>query len=476
MKRFGREYLYGGTGQRRSSRRWIWIGGALAACLWLALSAGAIGAAGAGPALPDGAAEPGKVFRQVLDNGLTVLVKPNAANEVVAVKLFLRMGVFYEPPEQRGISILMQKLLTRGTAARTAAQIDEQTEAVGATLQAGTEGNDYGAVTLSTTLAGLDRSLAVFLDAVQNPTFPEVELAKERRMTLDRLAASGDQPANGAYANYIKLFYGDLPYGTTPADYAKNIAGLSRAQLYDWYRKVYVPNNMVLTIVGKVDPAALMARIAGNLGSLPAGQPLPPAQPAAPALEREREIFTARPTQAYFIILGYPAPALRSADEPAMEVLHWILGGGGMASRLFSRLRDQQGLAYTVSTQYAPNEGPSNLFAFMATAPANLAAAKAGLIAEFERLRSEPVSAAELAAAQKAVRGSYLVRHERNAAQGDFLGRYELLGLGYDYDQRYPELIDRVTAADLQRMAQKYFSHYTLSVVGPQPGPERKEP
>jgi predicted Zn-dependent peptidase len=458
-------------GNRPGLRRAL-IGAALAACLLPALASGTIRAAAPGPAAAGGAEGVAPVIRRVLNNGLTVLVKPNSANDVVAVKLFLRMGAFYEPPQQRGVSIMMQKLLTRGTTSRDARQLDEAVESLGASIRAGLEGDDYGSVTLSTTVAGLEESLAVLLDVIQHPTFPESELVKERQMTLDRLSASGDQPTTSAYVNYLRLFYGDLPYGTTPADYARVIAGLTREDLLNWYRKVYIPNNMVLSIVGRVDPAQLLARLEKTLGGLAAGAPLRPAEPAAPHIEQDRATVLARPTQASFIILGYPAPELRSADRPAMELLHWILGGSGMGSRLFTRLRDERGLAYSVSTGYVPNEGPSNLFAFMATAPANLEAAKAGLIAEFQRLRDEPVTVAELESAKKAVRGSYLVQHESNAAQGDFLGRYELLGLGYRYDEQYPDQIDRVTAPDIQRVARQYLTHYTLSVVGPEPGKE----
>ncbi len=408
-----------------------------------------------------------QVVKKVLDNGLTVLVKPNPANEVVAVKLMLRMGPYYEPDSQRGVSLLMQKVLTRGTRDRDANRIDREIESVGASIAAGLEGDDYGSVSLRTTRAEFDRTFPVLLDIARHPVFPAAELEKERRMTLERLAASGDQPSSQAYYNYKKLFYEDHPYGATPADYLRILPNLTRDDLIAWHRKVFVPNNMVFSIVGNVDADRAAAAIETVFSPIPPGTALAPTAAPLAGGDRERAIRQARESKTGFILLGFPAPELRSDDGPAVTVLNWILGGSGMGSRLFTRLRDERGLAYSVSTEYLRNEGPSNLFAFMATAPANLETAQAGLLAEFNRIKEEPVSEAELASAKRALRGSYLMRHETNAAQADLMGAYELLGLGYDYDSRYPELIDRVTAADLQRVAQKYFKHYTLSVLGP---------
>ena len=139
-----------------------------------------------------------------------------------------------------------------------------------------------------------------------------------------------------------------------------------------------------------------------------------------------------------------------------------------MGSRLFSKLRDQQGLAYSVNSGYWKAEVGSSIYVFMATAPENYRTARDGIIAEFDRLIKEPVPTSELEAAKRSANGQYLMSHETNAAQGSFLARYEFLGLGYSYDDIYPQLIEAVTPADIQRVASQYFKHYCLSVVTPE--------
>lgn len=151
-----------------------------------------------------------------------------------------------------------------------------------------------------------------------------------------------------------------------------------------------------------------------------------------------------------------------------MDVLNGILASG-ISSRLFVELRDRKGLAYAVFSEYQKQPGPSAIFAIMATGPANYVPARDGIVGEFRRLMEEDVPAGELEDAKRFIKGTYLMSHETNAAQGSMLGIYELLGLGYDYDDRYPRLIEKVTSADIKRVASKYFKHYTAGVLSPVP-------
>jgi zinc protease len=422
-------------------------------------AAGSAGAAGNGPVQ----AQPTKIFREILPNGLTLIVKPNSANEVVAVDVFLKSGPLYETPDQRGISSLTQRVLIRGSATRSAREIAVETESVGAELTAGV-GNEYGYVSLSTTRAGLDKGLEVLLDVLQHPSFTESELEKERQMLVEMLAAREDRPFEAAYTGFINLFYAGHPFGTRTGDLIRTVGNLTKADLESWYKKVYVPNNMVVSIVGKVNPAAVGKLIKNSLGKLSKGVILQMTAPAVKPAPQDRVINAEKKTNATFLVLGYPAPALQSKDAVVMEVVNRILGGGGEA-RLYMELREKRGLAYTVYSDYVKMSGQSYICAIMATNPNNFKAARDGIVKEFKRLTTTPVPAAELNAAKRAVKGSYMMSQETNSAQSGLLGRYELLGFGYQYDQKFPRLIGRVTAADVKRVARKYFRHYTMGVI-----------
>lgn len=405
------------------------------------------------------------VIKKVFTNGLTLLIKVNPANDVVAVNLMVKMGPKYEPLEKLGVSSLMQRVITKGTTTMNAQEIAMKTEATGSSISAGT-GSGSGNLILRTTRSGLESSLPIFLDLVQNPAFPEEEVAKEKEIRLQQLATAGDQPTNIVFNNYFKLFYGAHPDGALPEEVAKTTAGLTREDLITWHRRTYVPENMVISVVGKVEPERIITAFAESLGELPRGAEPLRLWSEVPAKDRNLVSINQKKTEALFMVLGYPAPDYHSEDAPVMEVLTEVLGGG-MGSRLFSKLRDAQGLAYSVNAGYWKSQVGSSIYVFIATAPENYRSVREGIIAEFDRLIKEPVPSSELDKAKRSVKGQYLMRHETNAAQGSFLAQYELLGFGYKYDDIYPQLIEKVTPADLQRVASRYFKNYCLSVSTP---------
>ena len=406
------------------------------------------------------------IVKTTLDNGLTILINPNAENEVVDTQLLIKAGRAYETEGKYGVSALLQKVITRGTGSASAAQIDSRLETYGAWLDTGSEA-EYSMISLKSTREVFLQCLPILCDMIRNPAFPKEEIEKERAMLIQEIAGAGDQPANIADDNFLKSFYGASPYGVTAARLSQSIAAMGREDLLAWYHRTYVGSNMVLSIVGKVNAPDLVKKLKAALGDLPAGEALSPNGAGIPEHDRDAVITQVKQTQALFMILGYPAPEMHNADWPAMAVLNWMLGGGGMSSRLFSELREQKSLAYDVDSSYFKLFGPSYIEAFIATAPENYQAARDGIVAAFQRFTVETVSAAELATAKQAVRGRFVMAHETNAGRAEIAGRYELLGLGYPFEMQYPLLIDRVSAADVQRVAQKYFRHYTLSVVAP---------
>ncbi len=405
------------------------------------------------------------VIKKVFANGLTLLIKPNPANEVVAVNLILKMGLNYEPLDKLGVSSLTQRVLTKGTTTMNATKIAEKTEATGSFIGAGI-GAGSGNVTLRTTVSGLESSLPIFLDLIQNPSFPVEEVTKEKAIRLQQLAGADDQPTNIVFNNYFKLLYGSHPNGALPEEVAETTARLTREDLISWHRRTYVPENMIVSVVGKVEPETVIASFAQTLGKLPKGSEPLQLWSRIPAKDRNLLSIKEKNTEGLFMALGYPAPDYRSKDAPVMDVLTEILGGG-MGSRLFNELRNKRGLAYSVNSGYWKTEVGSSIYVFMATAPENYRAAKDGIIAEFDKLIKEPVPISELETAKRSVKGQYLMSHETNAAQGSFLARHEFLGFGYSYDDIYPQLVEEVTPADLQRVASQYFKNYCLSVLTP---------
>jgi zinc protease len=408
------------------------------------------------------------VIKKVFTNGLTVLVKPNYDREIVAVNLFARMGPLYESPEQKGISAFMQRILFKGgTDTRNLTQINNELEALGASRNS-VSFSDYGYVSLMATKSNLDKALDIYLDVIRNPLFLEWEVENNKKEVMQEFKVFEDQPFNVASLVFNNSFYGDHPYNGLIGGNIETISALRRKDILEWYRKIYIPSNMVITVVGDVDSTEVIKRFQNTFGKLPKGKLPKISTMPIPKLEKEVVTYQPKNIQGAFMILGYPAPSQLSNDAPAMDILNTILGGGGMGNRLFTELRDKRGLAYYVGSSYQPMVGPTAIIAAMVTAPENYRMAHEGIVAEFKRFCDEPISIEELQAAKKYLKGTFIMSQETSAAQGMLLGLFELLGYGYKYINQYPELIDKVTEKDIQRVAQKYFNHYVLAVVAPE--------
>lgn len=406
----------------------------------------------------------GNVVKKVLPNGLTVLIKPTQANQVVAVDLFLKMGPFYEERKERGLSSLTQRVLVRGTSTRSAQDIVMATESSGSSIDAGVSG-EYGTVSLSTTLTGWEETLEVLLDIILHPSFSQSEVEREKELMIEELASREDQPFNSAYLTFIQAYFDGNPYGINGKELMDNVATLTRSDLISWYRKFYVPNNMVISVVGNVEPQKIICLIEENLAGMTSGRIPEMVKINFPNKSENVLKYKQKNTQALFMVLGYPAPEMNSKDAPVMELISRILGEG--ESRLYRELREKRGLAYTVFSGYQSSKGSSYMYSFIATSPTQFEAVRSGILMEYEKLCEEWVSQQELSDAKKGLTGSYLMSLETNAAQSNILGKYELMGLGYAYNGYYLKRIKQVTATDIRRVARKYFKNYVIGVVSP---------
>jgi predicted Zn-dependent peptidase len=408
------------------------------------------------------------VIRKVFANGLVLLIKPNPGREIVSVNLLARMGPLYEPPERKGISSFMQRILFKGgTNTRNLTQINNELEALGATRNSESF-SDYGNVALTVARSNLDKALDIYLDVIRNPIFLEWEVEDNKKEVIQEFISFTDQPFNRVSLEFNNRFYGDHPYSGFIGGSKETITKLTREDIIAWYKKIYIPNNMVITVVGDVDPKVIIEKFEECFGKLSKGRLPIVSSKLIPPLEKDLAALQIQNVQGAFMIIGYSAPSILSRDVPAMDIVSNILGGGGMGNRLFLELRDKQGIAYYVGSAYQPRVGPTAIIAAIVTAPQNFRIARDGIIKEFKRLINEPVPDEELRAAKKYAKGIFTMSQESGADQGERLALFELCGYGYQYVDRYPDLIDKVTAKDIQQMAKKYFDHYVLAVVAPE--------
>jgi predicted Zn-dependent peptidase len=429
----------------------------------VALAVLALGALALGPA---GAAErtTGAVTRTRLPNGLTVLVRENPVAPVVAVSLQLRMGTRWETRENAGISDLLQLMVVRGTERLNGTQIVEAADRMGGSIDAigDADWSEISATALSRYWVEI---LELVADVALHPSVPEGTLAAVRDFLVRQIRNRGDKPYDVALDTLTAKIFGANPYAWDPIGLRESLERIDREALLAHYRRHYVPGGMVLAVSGRVRSADVVAQAERLFGAMPPGSAPAAMPPRAPAPAASRQVLRVPGAQAQ-IVMGRLAPSLTDPDLPAVKVLSSILGGG-MAGRLFSDLRDKQALAYTTATQVAARVDPSFFLAVLGTAPDNVAKAEAALRDELERIQREPVSADELRVGKAYLLGNLEMDRRTNARQAWYLASYEVAGVGYEFLDRYVSRVGQVTAADVQRVAQRYLSPLSAVVVEP---------
>lgn len=404
------------------------------------------------------------VTREVLRNGLTVVVRENPSAPVVAMTLMVRVGSCHETAATSGVTALLGRVLIKGTRHRSALELARAAEDAGGSLDV-TADQEYAEVR-ALGLARHWRALLGLLHEVGTaPTLDPEEVERERAVLLDQIRGLEDQPGQVASRLLARALFGDHPLALPTAGTPESVAALGRADLVRHLAAHATPERIVLAVSGDVPAADVLAEAREAFGDLApgAGEPALPPAPARPAVSR---IAEARPTEQAHVVVGWLAPPVGHPDFGPLRVLDALLGGG-MSSRLFNALREREGLAYAVGSYYPSRRAASRLVAQIGTAPANAPRAEQGILAEADRLRQEPVPGEELDRARAQLTGGFELDLRTNARQALYRGLFESLGVGHGFVSSYRGLVEAVTPADVQRVARRYLVDHAVAVVGP---------
>jgi len=411
-----------------------------------------------------GAAQTSGITRTRLPNGLTVLVRENPEAPVVAYSLMVRMGTRTETPDNAGISNLLQQMLVRGTEKLDGEQIAEAADRMGGGIDAYGDA-DYSEITATALSRNWQEMLELVGDCVLRPTLPDGTVQAVRNFLVRQIRNRGDKPFDVASDRMRAALFGANPYAWDPLGRRESVEKLDRNALIAYYRRFYVPGQIVLAVSGDVKSAEVVAQVQRIFGTMAPGKVEMPAVPAPPPMAATREVVVVPGAQAQ-ILMGTLAPSLTDPDHPPLKVLTAILGGG-MASRFFSELRDQQALAYTTLALYPSRVDTSAFVAILGTAPENISKAEPALTQQLERVRKEAASDDEVAVARAYVVGSQAMDRRTNARQAWYLAFYETAGVGYEFLDRYAAAVKNVTPADVRRVANKYLGVVRTVVVQP---------
>lgn len=428
-------------------------------------------------ALPATAADSASFTKTVLPNGLTVIVKPEESTGIVAIEVFIKAGASLERESNAGIGNLIAHTLLASTRNKRAEKVAAIADEVGGNLQ--TEWHpDYTEIKAITTTSGFDDAVILLGDILNNASFEQKWVDRARQEILAGIATEIDDIFSSTYEQVRQRLYRDNPYHRPPSGYARVLRTITPSDLQQFYNQYYVPNNIVIAVVGDVKTEEVVNRLkmafagAGSK-SLPKQRPIP-----EESLAESKSDLLERPIGAAYILFGFLAPSITSPDYPAARVAAVALGSG-KGSRMFQNLREKQGLAYELGTVYPMMKEQSHMLVYLVTDPYRrvypgfsldmvLEDVKKAVLAELTKIQDETLTSEELERAKRYTIGTYALSHQRIRDRAFHLGWLEAIGLGCEYDSNYSAKIEAVTAADVQRVAKKYLNNYAMTIVLPE--------
>lgn len=429
----------------------------------------------AGAATGGESADALQLHRIELSNGVPLLVREDHRLPFVHVSAVLAGGLLSENATNNGITQLMADLLTRGTPTRTAEQLAEEIERLGASLSGFAGRNSFG-LQASGLSADLDKLLECLADCLLRASFPADELEKQRALQLAGVRQQREQPMFVAQEALRETLFPRHPYRLNASGTEASVAAIAREDVAAHHRRFVTRSNLVLSVFGDVTPDQTRALAEQYLGALPAG-PRPAmhveaAPPELPAKVKRRE-----PREQAIVLVGFPGVDVADPRVDALSVLQRACSG--LSSDLGIEIREKRGLVYYVGAFSLVALDPG-FFAFYA-------GTQEDAVPEVERLMDEQVARIageglrdeEFNRAREQLVAAQDMSLQNNGELAQTCALHELYGLGYRYPFELPDRLSRLTPADVQRAAASLFDpkRKAVSLVLPgATGTEEQEP
>ncbi|GAB3845880.1 M16 family metallopeptidase [Nesterenkonia populi] len=412
------------------------------------------------------------VRRSVLPSGVRVLTEAMPGVRSVTIGYWIAVGSRDEAEHQYGSTHFLEHLLFKGTRTRSAMDIAAEFDAAGGESNAmtGKESTCYYARVLDT---DLPIAAEVLTDLVTSAVIDAQEMETERGVILEELAMAEDDPTDVVHERFSEQVLSDHPLGRPIGGTTAAIRAAAREDVVDHYRRWYRPEELVITAAGGVDHDQLVGLVAEALEGSDwdvsgRGEPAPRRVGDVQTIPvREGVAHHRKGIEQSQVIIGGRGLAAGDQDRFALSLMHAILGGG-MSSRLFQEVRERRGLAYATYSFSAGFTDAGYFGLYAGCLPEKVDIVTEVMVAELERIASEPVTAEELARAKGQLRGGTVLGMEDTASRMNRLGRAELVrGEFVDISDSLAE-IEAVTAEDIARVARRLAeSPRATTLVGP---------
>ncbi len=403
--------------------------------------------------------------RVELANGMVVYLVEDHELPMITAQALVRTGSRWEPAGKTGLAAITGAVMrTGGTQSRNGDKLDEELDRLGAVVETSI-GEASGNATVSVLKEDIDKGLDILADVLQHPAFPEDKIDLEKVQQREGIARRNDDPGDIANREFRRLVYGkDSPYGRIP-EYA-TIDAISRADLVAFHQQFFQPENIILGVWGDFNAAEMRARIEKTFGRWKrGGRPVPPAPPVQGEKIAGLHAIQKDDVNQSTVVMGYLGGKRNDPDYFSLEVMNAVLGSG-FASRLFSQVRSQEGLSYSVYSGWdAGWDRPGMFFAGGGTKSQNTVKLIQAIRKQIEGMTQGEVTDAELQRAKDSILKGFAFEFD---STGKIVGRlmtYEYYGYPKDYLQQYQANIAKVTKADVARVAKQHLRPADLAIV-----------
>ena len=399
-----------------------------------------------------------------LPNGLVVILQPIDSAVSLSVGLWVKTGSRHELEPQYGYAHFVEHMLFKGTKNRTAKEIAQMVDRVGGQHNAATN-REYTCFYVNIMSDYAELSLSLLSDMFYNSLFDKAEIEKEIGVVIEEINMYEDTPDDLIHDVFMESILGGHPLGHQILGYDSTIQKISRESITEYYDAHYTTSNSVLVIAGKFSENDVRILVDKYYSAeRPAGTII---APASKEIARVGRKHVERDLEQVHITLGFDGLVKHDEDRWAMYLLSTILGGS-MSSRLFQRVREAEGLCYSVYSFHSSYQDSGVAGVYCGTSPEKYARAMELIIEECQRIYKEPITAQELQDSKNFMKGNLALSLESIEVRMGQLARNEIMfGRNYEFDEVVRN-IDAVTIEDFVRVAERIFKNKTgvLATVG----------
>ena len=405
-----------------------------------------------------------EIKRMQLSNGAVLLVSEQHQLPMVTAAIAFDAGSRRDPAGKEGLAALTAESLTEGTTSLSAAEFNEKVDFMGSSVGIGAS-RDFATATFTSLTKYREVTLHMLAQLLQEPGLRDADILRKQAEQIAAIKSAEEEPSYTANVAFTKMLFGDTPYGHPTSGSSDAVSKLKPDDIREFYHQHYKLGGAIIAVAGDVTAEEIKSALEKELSGLQ-GTVAPQTAPTAPVVPPgiHTHIIDRNVAQANLFI-GSGGISRSDPDYYKLQVMNYILGGGGFASHLMKVVRSKAGLAYSIGSVFQAGKFPGAFVVVLETKNASANDAIKLILEQLHEIQQKPVGDTELTDAKRYLIGSFPLKLDRQSEIVSFMLETEIYGLGLDYADRYPKIISAISAADVQAVAQKYLHPDALDLV-----------